>query len=232
MNRSELEQLVNLVTQQVLSSMQQGTACAESCAATQGLPNVLVIGGGTQLPQELCHSCVLFDPEDYKSHRNILRYDRVVITALTFAQLADIALGRAEDAASCAVVHALLEGVDVFLLENALPFRAYAGKGSTALYHLLEGYAQTLQIFGVKLYRHKTAPDLPEPKPPKYQAPPVAVPVGTAVPNASRLVTEAAALAMVKQGSPLRLPSASIITPSARDVFAQAGITLILEDTQ
>lgn len=229
MNRTELEQLVNLVTQQVLSAMQGEEDCP--CPATQGMSRALVIGGGAErIPQELRHNFLLLDTQDYETHQNVLRYDRVIITALTFSQLADIALGRAGDPSSCAVIRALLEGIDVFMLENSLPFRAYSGKGSTALYHLLEGYAQTLQIFGVKLYKHKTVPELPEAKPPKYQAPAVEVPLGTAVPNANRLVTEAAALAMVKQGSPLRIPSSSILTPSARDVFSQAGITLILED--
>ena len=62
------------------------------------------------------------------------------------------------------------------LLETALPHRAYAGKSSTGLYALLEGYVRSIQAFGVKLLtRERMAEPAVKPvRPPKYQAPPPA----------------------------------------------------------
>lgn len=222
MNQAELEQIVKLVTQQVMAAM-DGAAC---CPATDGHKKVLVVGSANvPIPQELTEDCVLLELEDYQAHQNILRYDRVIITELTITQLADIALGRIADAASCAVIHALLNGISVYMLPEALAFRKFAGKGSSALYNLLEQYAQTLQIFGVKTYKPKPRQVLPEAKPCKFAAPPVPVPKGSMVPNAHRLVTEADALALISAGGPIHLPAGAILTPLARDILAKAGVT-------
>lgn len=227
MERSDLEYIVDLVTRQVLSAVKaQETSGAPR---TEGLAKVLVVGRpGTELPEELVRDAVVYELEDYKGCKNILRYDRVVIAHLTTLQLADIALGRPGDEAACAVLYALLSGVDVFLMEDALSFRRFAGKGSTALYHLLEGYAQTLQIFGVKQVSRQRRREPPPAKPPKFAAPPVSVPAGSASPNADRLITESRALELVKAGGSLRLPERAIITPAARDVFAQAGVEPVI----
>ena len=222
MERSDLEYIVDLVTKQVLSAVQ---GRGEAAPGTEGLPRVLLVGDG-EAPEELTRDAVLCGLEDYQSCKNILRYDRVVVTHLTCLQLADIALGRPADPASCAVLYALLSGVDVYLTEDALSFRRFAGKGSTALYHLLEGYAQTLQVFGIKQVSRQRRPEPPPAKPPKFSAPAAEVPVGSAAPNAGRLITEARALELVRQGGEIRLPQRAILTPAARDVFAQAGVKL------
>lgn len=225
MERSDLEYIVDLVTRQVLSAIKgQKTDCAPQ---TEGFSKVLLVGEPKkELPGELIRDTVLYDLEDYKSCKNILRYDRVIVAHLTMLQLADIAQGRPGDEAACAVLYALLSGVDVFLMEDALSFRRFAGKGSTALYHLLEGYAQTIQVFGVKQVSPQLRSDPPAASPPKFFAPPVKVPAGSASPNGDCLITEARALELVKQGSGIRLPARAIITPAARDVFAQAGVML------
>lgn len=224
MERSDLEYIVDLITRQVLSALKaQETDCAPR---TEGFSKVLVVGKPKkELPEELIRDVVLYDLEDYKNFKNILRYDRVIVAHLTMLQLADIAQGRPGDEAACAVLYALLSGVDVFLMEDALSFRRFAGKGSTALYHLLESCVQTLQVFGVKQVNHQRRPDPPATKPPKFSVPPVEVPVGSASPNADRLITEARALELIKQGGGIRLPARTIVTPAARDVFAQAGVT-------
>ena len=227
MSQPNMEQLITLITRQVVQALsQQESPCA--CAQTEGHSKLLVLGDcSIQLPDELCRNAVIHDVEDYKTNRNILRYQKVVITRLTITQMADIALGREGDEVSSAVLQALLNGVDVTMLENAPEFRQYSGKGSTALYHLLEGYAQTLLVFGVKTFKPgpKTEP-LPA-KPAKFSPPPVPAPVGSAVPNIGRLITEADALALVKTGSTVHIPAGSILTPSARDVFAQSKVTLV-----
>ena len=230
MNQSQLEQIVALVTQEVMAAMGGQRACGQS-PETEGYAKMLVIGEAKEiLPQELCQDYVLFDMSDYEAHKNILRYDRILIASLNMAQLADIALGRAAcDEATCAVLNGLLNGIEIYMLESALPHRKFAGKGSTALYNLLESYARTLQVFGVKPIRKQVKVELPEAKPPKYQAPAVVVPKGSGKPNPNQLITEAEALQLVKEGGPVRLPAGAIITPSARDVFAKAGVELSKE---
>ena len=222
MNQAELEQIIKMVTQQVMAAM-DGTSTA---ASTDGLAKVLSVGkANAPIPQELTDDSVVLELEDYKLHQNILRYDRVVITHLTITQLADIALGRIGDETSCAVIHALLNGIDVYLLSDALAFRKFAGKGSNALYNLLEQYAQTLQVFGVKAYKPKPRQILPEAKPAKFAPAPVAVPKGSGVPNSHRLITETEALALVSAGTPVQVPADAILTPLARDILAKAGVT-------
>lgn len=218
--QTDLEYIVNMVTQQVMAAMARDST---STPQTEGLAKILVVGGGAPLPQSLCGNSVCLDMEDYCTNRNILRYDRVVITALSATQLADIAQARVSDDVTEAVFHALLNGVETLMLEEALFFRKYAGKGSTALYSLLEGYARTLQVFGVKLAARRAEPVEEPVKPPKFAAPPVQVPRGTATPNTSCLITEARALELVRAGGTVHIPADAIVTPSARDVLAQAG---------
>ncbi len=228
MNPSELESIVNLVTQQVLSAM--GQTAGSACPQLDGLSRLLVVGDpGAPLPEELCRDAVALDLEDYRQHRNILRYDRVVITALDTTQLADIALARSTDDVTCAVLQALLNGIDTYMLASALSFRRYAGRGSTALYRLLENYARTLEVFGVKIAGQTPKQVLAEPKPPKYKAPAIVAPKGSGTPNSSRLITETEAAELLKQGSPVSIPAGSIVTPLARDLFARSGAELIWE---
>lgn len=222
----ELEAIVSQVTQQVLAALHQNVPAG--APGEEGLRKVLVVGGETaQVPQELRQDAVLYDLEDYRTNQNILRYDQIVIAKLNITQLSDIAHGRIGDEVSCAVLHGLLNGVETVMLEDALSFRKFAGKGSTALYHLLESFAQTLQVFGVKpVGRKRLAGVEPPPaKPPKYKAPTLTVPKGSAQPNVGRLITEAEAMALVEAGESVQLPAGTIVTPAAKDVFAQAGIS-------
>lgn len=226
MNPSELEAIVSLVTRQVLAAL--GPDAAAPAEGTEGRDRVLVLGDpNVPLPEDLGRNAVLYYEEDYARNRNILRYDRVILTALTVTQLADLALVRVSDDLTCAVTQALLNGIEVYLLEGALTFRQYAGKGSTALYRTLENYARTLQVYGVKSVGRQ-APRLPgEVRPPKYKAPPIQVPAGTGTPNIGRLITEGEARELLKQGSPVHLPAGAIVTPLARDLFSHAGAELI-----
>ena len=225
MDRQDMEQLIEAVTRQVLASL--GTSPAED-AAQQGKCRLLLLAKpGTPVPEELTEGAVTFDLADYEANRNILRYDRVLVGNLSVTQLADIAQGRIGDSVSCAVTYALLSGVEVQLLESAPEHRKFAGRANAALYGVLEGYVRTLQIFGVKLLGEKKKPVVREAKPARFMAPPVTAPRGSAAPNASRLITEAEACALLKAGNPVHLPQGAILTPSARDVFAQARVELI-----
>lgn len=226
MNQADLEYIVNLVTQQVMSAMGNNSPAVDP--HLDGLSKILVVGPqDAALPEDLCEDSVAYGLEDYCAHKNILRYDRVIITSLNTTQLADIAMARVSDDVTNAVITALLNGIDTYMLESALSFRKMAGKGSTALYNLLESYARTLQVFGIKMAGIRPKQVVTEAKPPKYKAPPVNVPKGSGTPNASRLISEAEAAAMLKQGGPIHLPATAIITPLARDMFAQARVDLI-----
>lgn len=229
MEQAELDRIIEQVTRRVLEAVaERGSKPAPE---TDGFCKVLVVGGKTdEVPEALRRHAVLYDLEDYRAHQNILRYDRVLICALTVTQLCDIAQGRIGDAASCAVVHALLAGVETLMDDGACSYRKYAGRGSTALYQLLEGYERTLRAFGVKPPERTYDRPLPEAKPPKYAAPPVSVPKGSARPNFSRLITEAEAEQLAARGGAVRLPAGAIVTPSARDVFAAAGVSVTTDE--
>ena len=224
MNQNELEKIISLVTQQVMAAMEK-TGCS---GIVENSDMVLVVGDADKVPKDLSRDKVLMDLEDYRTHKDIERYKRVVVTKLGITQLTDIALGRPADEVSCAVVYALLSGVEVIMLEDALSFRRFKDKGSNALYNTLEKYAKTLSVYGVKTYRPKSNIVVPGAQLAKFAQQNVAVPRGSAMPNIGKLVTETdAKLLIMAQGNPVRIPVGAIITPLARDVFAHAGIEVI-----
>ena len=225
MDQKQYEELVRLVTDQVVRVLSQGGGCP----AEEGREKVLAAGDPALVPPELAEGRVVCPLEDYKAHRNILRYSRVVITDLTLTELSDIALGRDAGVKQCAVLQALLQGVDVFLREEGLPLKTWSGRGSKVLHSLLSGYVQTLRTFGVKPAKQWKPEPVPEARPPKFQAPAVEVPAGTARPNAQRLVTEDGARALVKSGGPVALARDAIVTPAAWDVLRAAGVEIVKE---
>ncbi len=225
MDQKQYDELVRLVTDQVVRVLSQGGGCP----AEEGREKVLAAGDPALVPPELAEGRVVCPLEDYKAHRNILRYSRVVITDLTLTELSDIALGRDAGVKQCAVLQALLQGVDVFLWEEGLPFKTWSGRGSKVLHSLLSGYVQTLRTFGVKPAKQWKPEPVPEARPPKFQAPAVEVPAGTARPNAQRLVTEDGARALVKSGGPVALARDAIVTPAAWDVLRAAGVEIVKE---
>ena len=226
MNEQDMKALVEEVSRLVLAQLQKQT---DAVQAEEGKEHYLVVGDLTAVPELLVKGAVLHGLQEYETNGNILRYRKVLITKLTLVQLADIAQGRNGDAGSCAVVHALLNGVDVVMPETALPHRQFAGKGSNGLYALLESHVRTLQTFGVKLLgseklvESKVVPV----KPPKYQAPAPEPVQGNARPNRRQLITEEQAQALAANATEtVCIPEGSILTPSARDVFARARLEI------
>ena len=217
MDQTELEQIVELVTRQVLAAVNE--ASAGRAGEKDDRPKVLVLGDSAAREEELCPGgAVVLGLDDYERCQNILRYDRVVIAKLSLTQLVDISNGRVGDSVSCAVIHALLNGVDTVIREDALPHRKFAGKGSTALYNLLEKCAQTLQTFGIKPVGRTGQPAVCGRKPADVSG--AAAQTGKRS-GGKRLITEADARAMIAQGGCVELPSDAILTPSARDVLEQ-----------
>lgn len=226
MKESELEQLVEMVTRQVLAAVRHVDQVA---AIDEGRERLLVIGDPSCIPAHIVKNAVVCSMKEYEEIHNILRYQRVIIETLTLAQLSDIASGRDSDVICCAVLQALLNGVDVWMLETALPHKKYAGKASTSLYQMLESYVKKIQVFGVKMISGEQfvqKEDIP-PKPARFQTFPAPAPRKTGKPNIECLITETIALKMVEQKTDeIVLPANAILTPSAKDVFTRARITI------
>lgn len=230
MTEMDMEKLVKAVTAQVLASMGGGRSCPDEEA---GRPRCLVIGSIEAVPEALRRDRVLRALGDGETVGNILAYERIVITELTLLQMVDIAQGRPGDSVSGAVIDGLLRGVEVLLLESALPHRRRGSGGSTGLYAVLEGYVRTIQAFGVRLLSaERLSPPVPVPaRPPKYQAPAASRPRGSARTNRERLLTEEGALAILAEsgGGSIRLEPGTIVTPLAWDVFRRARAEVIFE---
>ena len=214
---NSIEELVRLVTERVVAAL--NTENKLSDARNEGKKKCLVLGGMDNIPETLTQDMILLDVKDYEEVQNILRYDRVIIAKLTLRQLADIAAGRPGDSLCCAVCQALLQGVDVLMLETAAPHRAHAGKGSTAFYRMLEGYMNSLQVFGIKLIAKESALNY---APEKKQGDPVRCEV-----NNTKLITEEMALRLAQKAQEIVVPVSTIITPAAMDVLKESRITVI-----
>lgn len=225
MTEQELQKIIEDVTAEVLSALPR----AADAAHATGAEKILVVGDVSKVPQEIGAQASLYGLDAYEQDRYIAPYSKVIISELTLAQLCDIAQGRPSDSACCAVIQALLNGKCVLLLENGLPHRAFAGRGSTGLYSLLESYVRTLSGFGIKmmtearLYRPAEVPV----KPAKYQRQAEPSPSGNANQNFGSVITEEIAVGMVRSGSRIiRLPRGAILTPSARDIFAKMHVVV------
>ena len=212
-----MDELVRLVTERVMAALNTENKLTE--AQNEGKKKCLVLGGMEDIPETLKQDMILFDVTDYETVQNILRYSRAIITRLTLRQLADIAAGRPGDSLCCAVCQALLQGVDVVMLETAAPHRAHAGKGSTAFYRMLEGYMNSLQVFGIKLIGKESALNYTSEK---KQGEPVRCEV-----NGTKLITEEMAERLAKKAQEIVVPVSTIITPAAADVLKEARITII-----
>ena len=211
-----MDELVRIVTERVMAAMNSQNSLTE--AQTEGKKKCLVLGG-QQAPGNLTQGMVILDVKDYESIQNILRYSRVVITKLTMRQLADIAAGRPGDSLTCAVCQALLQGVEILMLESAAPHRQHAGKGSTAFYRMLEGYMNTLQVFGIKLIGCDSvmlnAPDKKQGEPTRCEV------------TGTKLITEEIAERLAKKAQEVVVPAGTLITPAAMDVLKEARVKLI-----
>ena len=214
---NSIEELVRLVTERVVAALNNENKLSD--ARNEGKKKCLVLGGMDNIPETLTQDMILLDVKDYEEVQNILRYDRVIIAKLTLRQLADIAAGRPGDSLCCAVCQALLQGVDVLMLETAAPHRAHAGKGSTAFYRMLEGYMNSLQVFGIKLIAKESALNY---APEKKQGDPVRCEV-----NNTKLITEEMALRLAQKAQEIVVPVSTIITPAAMDVLKESRITVI-----
>ena len=233
MHEEELTRLVEAVTAQVLDTLARNGAATVDRPA---LPPVLVLGDAKRLPEKLFAHCRPATLEELARAGCISAFDCVIIESLTTKQLASLALGLPSDDACRAVMSALLEGVPVFMADDAPAHRAFQGRGSAALYALLEGYVRQLMIFGVKPLNcalDRSAPTSFTPPVPQEQRASRAVFETHAQPNYDRLVTEAHAVRLCAEANgAISLAPGTLVTPAARDVFAAAGVTVTIECKQ
>jgi hypothetical protein len=225
MKDTDMQQIIEAVTRQVLAAM--GNNAPAACTQDNRV-RYLVVGDCGQVPSKLCGDALLEGPDAFEKQSDILRYGRVIITALDLVQLADLAQGRPGDTACRAIIEALLNGIEVVMVETALEHRKYAGKSSTGLYTVLENHVKTVQGFGVKLLTRDKLCDTPVPaaKPPKFGAA-AALPVQGSAGTKQRVITERDALAMsVGAKGSVSVERGTVITPSAQDVFRRAGLTV------
>ncbi len=125
MSEMSIDDIVTLITKQVMETIAQkkqaagaadcqGEACVESVRK-----KVLLVGPKDPLPEGILTGAAIYDIEDFKAERNVLKYDQVIITKLDLAQLSDAANGRTGEPVANAIIYALLEGVDVLMTGKA-----------------------------------------------------------------------------------------------------------------
>ena len=135
-------ELIEQITQMVLQAVRQTGPEREQ------LPAALLIGSGENWMQLEKHF-ELRTAETYEG--TAMPYRFVLVDELSTARLADLALGRDSSLAACAVSKALLEGVPVYLAEEALPHRRFQATANPSYYAMLEGYVNRLEQFGVRV---------------------------------------------------------------------------------
>ncbi|NCC68285.1 MAG: hypothetical protein EOM14_08875 [Clostridia bacterium] len=197
-------ELIELVTKEVLKQIS---------TANDGENSVLVLGNPDLLPDSVKDKYNILGTDRYTCEEDINLLQKVYISELSLAELADIALGRNSGKTACATLSALLKGKEVWLLDSALGFRKYGAQGARALLQLYEGYVRTLLNFGVKMFSGKKAANLYT----ASAAPDPALPEG--------VVTEAVARRLIDscEGEIIKLKKGAVITPSARDVIKEAS---------
>ncbi|MBR2562231.1 MAG: hypothetical protein IKE31_08800 [Eubacterium sp.] len=240
MTRDEISRIIEQVTKEVLSEGTAGGFRGDDGACENRV--LFICRGGRELPYSLAVGAEVCDIQDYEACQDISCFRRVVIGHLSMVHLADIALARMADPISCAVLHALLNGTEVLLLDGTLPFQQFKGKGSPALYKQLNEYVHKLQIYGIKLYIDREVKKVEVQTGSVHDAQEVPVSwqtkrsisasqLGSARPNAAHVLTEADAVALIAALRPdetlIRLDPGTILTPSARDVFLRNRIEVI-----
>ena len=223
----EMQQIIEAVTRQVLASM--GTPASVQSQPPEPKPRYLVVGDTSCVPAKLSAGGTIEGIDSYQKCADITQYSKVIITSLDLVQLADIAQARPSCPECCAVVQALLNGIDVELVESGIPHRKFAGKSSPGLYTLLESYVETILGFGVKLMGESrlTVSPIISQKTPRYDTSQPLPVKGSAKINPSRLITERDAIVMASQAQDtVYLEAGTIITPSALDIFRRAGLSV------
>ncbi len=218
MENLSYDALVELITKEVIKLLADNKIASVDCNGNvDKRPLALVVGDCGALPGFAGEKYRFESIEKYEG--DISPFDAVFIAELSMAQLADCALGRDSGAVSCAVCKALLNGKKVYLLESALPHRAYKETADRKFYAMLEGYVNTLRSFGVEFIREQwfgknLNKDAIEDN------------------SVDKVITEKLAVSLCEKSADgfVRLRKGTVITPSAKDIFNHSQITVQFVD--
>lgn len=213
-------ELIERIAQMVADALGTDSAAAPAVEA----PAVLAIGSGAAalVPP----TCRVASIEEYAG--SCAAYAAVVVGEMSCALLADVALGRDASKGACAVMHALLEGVPVYVLAEGFAHRAYRATANPRLYAQLEGYVEHLSHLGARVMgapalaaalaaqigsaQKGAAPEAPEARP---------------VADVEGFLSAAGAQDLVRSGATrLSVAPGAVVTPLARDVLREHGVTL------
>jgi hypothetical protein len=198
----DIERLISQLTREILGHLQ---------AAEQG-NNLLVLTRRSsceqlRLPEEL-RGQRLFCIDDSPPPQAIARR---ILPRLELEQQADLAVGRAGDPLSRAVLNALLDGHRVEVLEYA--YRDFASSAPPALFRLYREQAEKLTEFGLKPY--------------------VAVKKAEVPSGCRQLITEADIRSLLSEGKrSLKIDKTWLITPLALDLARDNQLCIEREDKQ
>ena len=211
-----MESLIDSITQRVLQELTQQQNNANSQCQTA---KALVIGPQQLVPGFLCENTCLCSVDD--ATEPVDNYSKIIITSLTTTQLADIASGLGACPQTNAVCQALLRGADVYMTASAPEHRKYAGRCSESFYQLFEGYVDRIISYGVKIADQSRCTEASKPE--KMNC---CKGTDTGTVCSCKLITEKDALRMASEKKTLTVGRNVIITPSAKDVFLHAGVTV------
>lgn len=218
MSEISYDKLVELITQEVIKALGKSKlADVKADGSVDKRPRALVIGSCDDLPNYELSS---YRTEIYNSDScDVSVFDKIFITELTLADLADISFGRDCRCVPKTVTQALLLGKEVALLESALPHRKYESTANKKLYSMFEGYVHTLTSFGVTVVRKQWG----KTKNANRNA--------IADNSVDKVITEESALRLIKKDEDvIYLCKGTIITPSAKDVFNHSQKTVEFVD--
>lgn len=213
MENLSYDEIVELVTAEVIKALGNSkTIDVSDSKHVDTRPRALVVGNIDALPTFAVESCRLYSLDDY--YGDVSEFDRIFITELDYTQLADIALGRNDGKAQCAVINGILQGKRIFLMEKALKHRSFKTTANRTFYNMLEGYVHNLQSFGIELVREQWYGKNLERS-------------AIADNTADKVITETIAKSLIKKSNGvISLRKGTVITPSAKDVFNHSDKTV------
>ena len=212
-------ELIDRITRTVMSELaRQGKG---DCTSTSG-ERILVAGDPAVLGAEGFGGFSLCRIEPCKPVEGEITGCRcVIVTQLSHAELGELGLARGGAGVSGTVLDALLAGVPVYLLPEALLFRKWKKTAPQKLYEVLEGYVRQIEGYGVRIYSlDQIRRDLTGTNSGNYPDK-----LGVHKEPRRPVITEADAREFIKKGvEVLRLTKGSIVTPLALDVLNGAKI--------
>lgn len=212
-------ELIEQLTRMVLQAVQQ------AAPAQAQLPAALLIGRADTWSQ-LAAQYDLRGTEGYEGSATPYRF--VLVDELSTARLADLALGRDSSLEACAVSKALLEGVPVYLAQEALPHRRFQATANPSYYAMLEGYVTRLEQFGVRVLPQAEIIRLltqAERAAETTEGAAACCPQEGLQPDVTGLLTGEQAQTFARQGkTTLLLAKKAKMTPLAKDILREKGV--------